>query len=161
MIVIQDIRWETQVGGMAITLRFNICTISLYAHTNDTWITNIFDPGQVGAIFCGSGRVSHLWFGFQLGKFPLKTSNCSIFLPSGQKNLSGSGQKVPRSKVGWPLIYCWSKVSSCWVRGHLYPMGLGFAQDKVGLAVISLGLKHSLSMQNLVMFDQVIHMWHS
>jgi len=32
-----------------------------------------FDPGQVGSIFCGSGRVSHLWFGFEFGKFPLKT----------------------------------------------------------------------------------------
>jgi len=59
----------------------------------------------------GSGRVSHLWFGFELGKFPLKMSNFSIFFPSDQKNLFRSGQKVLRSRVGRPLIYCGSKVS--------------------------------------------------
>jgi len=53
----------------------------------------------------GSGRVSHLWFGFEFGKFPLKMSN--------------SGRKVPGSEAGRPLIYCGSKVSSGWVRGHL------------------------------------------
>jgi len=30
-------------------------------------------------IFCGSGWVSHLWFGFEFGKFPLKMSNFTIF----------------------------------------------------------------------------------
>jgi len=35
----------------------------------------IFDPG----------RVSHLWFGFEFGKFPLKMLNFSVFFPSGQK----------------------------------------------------------------------------
>jgi len=47
----------------------------------------VMGPGQkflnrVGSIFCdwvGSGRVSHLWFGLEFGKFPLKTSNFSIF----------------------------------------------------------------------------------
>jgi len=40
-------------------------------------------------------------------------SNFSIFFLSGQKkNLFGSGQKVPGSKAGRPLIYCGSKVSS-------------------------------------------------
>jgi len=42
---------------------------------------------RVGSIFCGSGRVSHLWFGFEFQKFPLKMSNFSIFFPSGQKKL--------------------------------------------------------------------------
>jgi len=67
-------------------------------------------------MFCGSRQVSHLWFGFEFGKFPLKTSN---FFPLGKKNLFGSGQKVPGSKAGWPLIYCRSKVSSGWVRQGL------------------------------------------
>jgi len=65
----------------------------------------IFDPGQF--LWLGSGRVSHLWFGF--GKFPLKTSNFSIYF--------SSGQKVPGSKAGWSLIYCRSKGSSGRVRG--------------------------------------------
>jgi len=60
----------------------------------------------------GQKRVSHLWFGFEFGKYPLKMSNFSIFFPSGQKTLFGSGQKIPRSKEGLPLIYCGSKVSS-------------------------------------------------
>jgi len=36
------------------------------------------DPSRVGSIFCGSGRVSHLWFGFEFEKFPIKMSNFSI-----------------------------------------------------------------------------------
>jgi len=55
---------------------------------------------RVGSIFCGSGRVSHLWLGFGFGKLPLKTSNFSIFFPFDQKNLFGSGQKVPGVKGG-------------------------------------------------------------
>jgi len=42
---------------------------------------------RVGSIFVarvGLGRVNHLCFGFELGKFPLKMSNFSIFFPSGQ-----------------------------------------------------------------------------
>jgi len=54
------------------------------------------------------GQVSHFWFGFEFGKFPLKMSN---FFPSDQKNLFGLGQKVLGSKAGWLLIYCGSKVS--------------------------------------------------
>jgi len=57
-----------------------------------------------------SGQVSHLWFGLEI--FPLKIPNFSMFLPLGQKNLIGSGQKVPGSKTGQPLIYCGSKVCS-------------------------------------------------
>jgi len=58
----------------------------------------------------GPGRVSHLWFGFEFGKFPLKIPNFSIFFPLGQKNLFETGQKVPGSKASRPLIYCGSKV---------------------------------------------------
>jgi len=39
-------------------------------------------------------------------------ANFSIFFPSDQKNIFGLDQKVPGSKVGQPLIYCGSKVSS-------------------------------------------------
>jgi len=35
-------------------------------------------------LWLGLGRVSHLWFGSEFGKFPLKTSNFSISFPSGQ-----------------------------------------------------------------------------
>jgi len=41
--------------------------------------------GQFFVARVGSGRVSHLWFGLEYGKFQLKTSNFSIFFPSGQK----------------------------------------------------------------------------
>jgi len=57
--------------------------------------------GRVNFLLLGSGRVSHLWFGFEFRKFPLKMSN-----------LFGSDRKVPGSKVGWPLIYCRSKEGS-------------------------------------------------
>jgi len=59
-----------------------------------------------------SDQVSHLWFGSEFGKFSLKMSNFSIFFPSDQKNLFGSGRKVLRSKACQPIIYCGSKVSS-------------------------------------------------
>jgi len=78
----------------------------------------VMGPGQkfltqVGSIFCGLGRVSHLWFGFEFGKFPLKMSNFSFFSLR-------VGRKVPGSKLGRPLIYCGSKVSLGRVRDHLY-----------------------------------------
>jgi len=47
-------------------------------------------------------------------------SNFSIFFPSGKKNCSGLGRKVPESKPDRPLIYCGSKVSLGHFRGHLY-----------------------------------------
>jgi len=34
----------------------------------------------------------------------------STFFPPGQKNISGSHQKILRSKMGRPLIYCGPKV---------------------------------------------------
>jgi len=74
--------------------------------------SKIFDPGRVVSIFSGlgqpgSGWVSHLWFGFGFGKFPLKTSNFSIFSLWVKKNLLGSGQKVPGSRAGWLLFTAW------------------------------------------------------
>jgi len=69
-----------------------------------------FDPSQVRSIFCGSGSVSHLWFGFEFGKFPLKMSNFFIFFPLDQKK-----SLLVRSKAGRLLIYCGSKVSLGWV----------------------------------------------
>jgi len=33
------------------------------------------------------GWVSHVWFGFGFGKFPLKITNFSIFFPSDQKKI--------------------------------------------------------------------------
>jgi len=41
--------------------------------------------GQFFVVRVGSGWVSHLWFGFEIGKFPQKMSNFSIFFLSGQK----------------------------------------------------------------------------
>jgi len=58
--------------------------------------TIVMGPGQ--KILClGSGRVSHLWFGFKFGKFPLKMSNFSIFSLRVKINIFGSGRKVPGS----------------------------------------------------------------
>jgi len=74
--------------------------------------SKFFDPGLFGSIFCGLGWVSHLWFGFEFGKFLLKMSNFSIFSLWLKKNLFGLGRKVPGSKMGQPLIYCGSKVGS-------------------------------------------------
>jgi len=65
----------------------------------------VMGPGQkcltrVGSIFSGSGWVSHLWFGFEFGKFTQKMSNFLTFYPLVKKNIFGSGRKVPRLKVG-------------------------------------------------------------
>jgi len=52
----------------------------------------VMGPGQnfwtrIGSSQIFVGRVSHLWFGFEFGKFPLKTSNFQFF---SQKSLFGS-----------------------------------------------------------------------
>jgi len=52
--------------------------------------SKIFDPGQV----------SHLWFGFEFQKFPLKMSNFSIFFLLGQKKLLQVGSESTRVKAG-------------------------------------------------------------
>jgi len=46
---------------------------------------------------------------------PKNVTLFNLFPFDPKKNLFGSGQKVPRSKPGRPLIYCGSKVSSGWV----------------------------------------------
>jgi len=71
-----------------------------------------FALGRVNFLWLGSGRVSHLWFGLEFGKFPLKISIFQFFPFGSIKISSGLGRKVPRSKAGRPLIYCGSKVSS-------------------------------------------------
>jgi len=62
----------------------------------------VMGPGLkfLGSIFCGSGWVSLLWFGFEFQKFPLKMSNFSIFCPSGQKKLLWVGSESTRVKAG-------------------------------------------------------------
>jgi len=87
--------------------------------TNSSWCTHsdgsgskIFDPGWVRSAIYGLG------------------------FPSGQKNLFGFGRKVPGLKACQPLIYCGSKVSSCWVRsGPIFNMHhvwcqISFAKDQ-------------------------------
>jgi len=64
--------------------------------TSDGSGSKFFDPAWVRSAIFGLG------FGFE--KFPLKTSNFSIFSPLDQKNLFGLGQKVPGSKAGQPLF---------------------------------------------------------
>jgi len=101
------------------------------------WVkTVVMGPGQKFLTWFGLGRVSHLWFGFEFQKFPLKTSNFQFFSLRGQKNCFGSGRKVPGSKPGWPLIYCKRK--------------LGSGQDP------SLVKRF---IQNLVEIGLAVHMW--
>jgi len=66
--------------------------------SRSSWLTSFFDSSWVGSIFCGSGQVSHLWFGF--GKFPLKMSIFSIFFPSDQKKSLQVGSKSTWVKGG-------------------------------------------------------------
>jgi len=80
----------------------------------------------VGSIFCGSdrvgsGQVSHLWFGFEIGKCPLKTSIFSIFLPLGQiKSLRvGSKSTGIKGRSASYLLWVKSKLWSGQVRAHL------------------------------------------
>jgi len=83
-------------------------------------------PGQNFLTRVGPGRVRNLWFGFDLGKFPLNMSNFSIFFCFGSKNIFGLGQKVSGSKAGRPLIYCGSKVSLGQVRAVSRRIYIGF-----------------------------------
>jgi len=59
---------------------------------------------KVGLVWVGSAIYSLIGF----GKFPLK---CQIFqfFSLRVKKISWLGQKVLRSKAGWPHIYCGSK----------------------------------------------------
>jgi len=71
-------------------------------------------PGQNGSgqffvARVGSGQVSHLWFGLEFGKFPLKTSNFSIFFPSDQKKSLRVGSESTRVKAGSASYLLWVK----------------------------------------------------
>jgi len=77
--------------------------------------SKIFDSGQVRSNFCclsqvGSDQPSLVWV--WIWKISSKNVKFLNFCPSSQKNVIWSGQKVPRSKQGRPLIYCRSKVCS-------------------------------------------------
>jgi len=63
-------------------------------------------PGQ--NFWLGSDR-GHPSF---VSKISPKNPKFFNLLPSSQKNLIRSGQKVPGLKTGWPLVYCGSKVCS-------------------------------------------------
>jgi len=71
--------------------------------------SNYYDLGQVGSIFCGSGRVSHLWFGFEFGKFPLKMTNFSIFFPSDKKKSLQAGSESTWVEGGSASYLLWVK----------------------------------------------------
>jgi len=76
--------------------------IRLENEFSDGFGSKNFDPGWV----------THLQFGFEFGKFPLKCQFFQFFTLWVKKNLFGSGQKVAGSKASRPLIYCESKVRS-------------------------------------------------
>jgi len=80
-----------------------------------------------------SSRVSHLWFGFEFGKFPLKRSNFSIFCPSGQKKSLRVGSESTGVGGGSPLFYCGSKVSSG--QGPSLPSSLRDETDIIGFYI--------------------------
>jgi len=65
--------------------------------------------------------VSHLWFGFEFGKFCLIMSNFLIFSLSGQKKSLRVGSKSSRVKGGSAsyLLRVKSKLGAVWVRAHL------------------------------------------
>jgi len=86
--------------------------------TSDGSGSKNFDPGRVKFLLLRLGRVSHFWFGYRFGKFPLKCQMFQFFALWVKKNLIRSGGKVPGSELGQPLIYCGSKVCSGWVRSE-------------------------------------------
>jgi len=80
--------------------------------------------GQFFVARIGLGRVRHLWFGFEFWKFPQKTSNFSIFCPSGQKKLLRVRSESTRVEAGLAsyLLRVKSKLGSGRVRAHLYTL---------------------------------------
>jgi len=106
---------------LILALHFILCLVTIVISSDGSG-SKYFDPGRVGSIFCGSGRVGlgqpfMVWV--WIWKISPKNVKFSIFCPSGQKNLFRSGRKVPESEAGQPLIYSGSKVSSGQVRAHL------------------------------------------
>jgi len=89
--------------------------------------SNNFDPGQV----------SHLWFGFGFGKFPLKISNFSIFFPSDQKKSLWVGPKstqVKATKIKWEVISVGSG-SNNFDPGQVSHLWFGFGFGKFPLKI--------------------------
>jgi len=60
----------------------------------------VMGPGQKFLTQVGLGRVSHLWFGVEFGKFCLKMLNFSIFFPSDQKKSLWAGSESTRVEGG-------------------------------------------------------------
>jgi len=75
-----------------------------------------FDPGRVSVY--GSGRVSHLWFGFEFGKFLLEMSNFQFFSLRVKKNLFELGQKKSL-RAGSKSTWVKSGLASCLLRVNL------------------------------------------
>jgi len=61
--------------------------------------------GQFLVAWVGTSWVSHLWFGFGFGNFPLKISNFSIFCPSGSKKMSSAWVKKYPGQSGVGLLF--------------------------------------------------------
>jgi len=82
---------------------YNLCSCRLWPKMpmdlDSEYVSSCFSSSDGSKKF-DLGWVSHLWFGYGFGKFPLKMSNFSIFLPFGsKKNVIGSGWKVPRVRA--------------------------------------------------------------
>jgi len=73
-------------GPDTVSQQLGICIQMEAEDTSGGSRSKFFDTGLVGSIFCCSVWVSHLWFGFGLGKFPLKIPNFPVFFPSDHKN---------------------------------------------------------------------------
>jgi len=65
-------------------------------------------PGQK-FLLLGSRRVSHLWFGYGFGNFPLKMSNFLVFCPSGQKKCHCVGSKSTQVRARSASYLLWVK----------------------------------------------------
>jgi len=85
--------------------------------------SKIFDPGQVGSIFCGSGRVGSAIHGLGLnfGKFPLKMSKKFNFFTLGQEKSLWVGSESTRIEGGSAsyLLRVKSKLGSGRVKAHI------------------------------------------
>jgi len=68
-----------------------------------TWV-------ESGQVFVARVMSAIFDLGLALENFPLKSQIFQFFAFQVKKNLIGSGQEVPRSNPGQPLIYCRSKV---------------------------------------------------
>jgi len=82
-------------------------------------------PGQNFLTRVGSGWLSHLWFGFDFGKFPIRRQIFNFFLFRLKKISSGWVKKYPGHR--WSASYLLRVKSKLWsgkVRAHLYSVVL-------------------------------------